>query len=80
VVPNPQPTEPIFLPYSYWDGTVQVELRATLYPYGGGRPGSGVQITLDSRHAGHVVAVRLPAESASRLAIAIMTMTGGGGS
>lgn len=64
---------PVFLPWSYFDGTVNVELRATTYPYGAGQPGTEVQITLESWHHGVTVAVRLPDAAAQRLAKAILT-------
>jgi hypothetical protein len=67
-----KPEEPIHLPWSYWDGIVEIELRVDDYPYGGGIAGSGVQLTLGRRHDGQIMAVRLPAESAQRLARAIL--------
>ncbi len=63
---------PVYLPWTYWDGTVETEIRATAYPYGGGQPGTGVQLTLESRHNGVTVAIRLPRDSAHRLAKAIL--------
>lgn len=65
-------SEPIHLPWSYWDGVVEIELRVDDYPYGGGLAGSGVQLTLGRRGDGQCMAVRLPRESARRLACAIL--------
>lgn len=70
---------PVQLPYTYWDGTVATELRTNAYPYGAGQPGTGVQITLEQRHGRSVIiAVRLPAESARRLALGILRSVGEG--
>lgn len=52
--------------FAYVDAVVRIEVRATGYPYGGGRPGQGVQLTLTDHH-GEVVCVRLPAGPARRL-------------
>jgi hypothetical protein len=38
------------LTFSYFDDTVEVALRAATYRYGAGRPGVGVQVTLDAEH------------------------------
>lgn len=65
-------TEPIYLPWSYWDGVVETELRVDDYPYGSGSASSGVQISLGQRHRGQTVAVRLPHDAARRLALAIL--------
>lgn len=62
----------IHLPWSYWDGVVETELRVDEYPYGVGAVGSGVQLTLGRRSDGQIMAVRLPRESAQRLARAIL--------
>jgi hypothetical protein len=60
------------LTFSYFDDTVEVALRAATYRYGAGRPGVGVQVTLDAEHTPGVVAIRLPAYDARRLAVAIL--------
>jgi hypothetical protein len=73
VTAEPTPTRTdIYLPWSYWDGVVETELRVDDYPYGGGLAGSGVQLTLGRRSDGQIMAVRLPRESAHRLARAIL--------
>jgi hypothetical protein len=59
------------------DEVVDVELRANSYPYGGGEPGVGVQITLEHRHRAHIIAARLPAEAALALADAIREAVAG---
>jgi hypothetical protein len=49
--------------FTYRDPVIDTELRATTYPYGAGRPGVGIQITLDQQDA-TIMAVRLPQEQA----------------
>lgn len=72
IVERDQAAEPIHLPWSYWDGVVETELRVDDYPYGGGVAGSGLQLTLGQRSNGQIIAVRLPREAARRLAMAIL--------
>ena len=67
------------LPYSRLDEVVDVELRACTYPYGAGRAGVGLQITVESRHRAQVLATRLPAEDARALALAILGSVDPGG-
>lgn len=69
---------PIVLPWSYWDGVVETELRVTTYPYGAGQPGVGVQLTLESRHLGQTIAIRLPEDTARRMALAVQGATAPG--
>ena len=66
------PDGPQELPWNYLDTAVQVQLRATAYPYGGRNPGIGVQLTTESLHAGQTIAIRLPEPEAMRLALAIL--------
>ncbi len=57
--------------YAYRDRTVGVDLAASTYPYGGGMPGRGLQVTL-IKDVSVVLSVRLPAEDAIALARAIV--------
>jgi len=55
--------------YAHRDKVNGVEMTATTYPYGGGLPGRGMQVTLIRDLT--VLSVRLPAEQAIALARAI---------
>jgi hypothetical protein len=62
--------------FRYFDEAVHVELRAATYPYGAGRPSVGVQFTLQAQQPQGVVAIRLPAEDARRLAVYLLAAVG----
>lgn len=60
------------LPFWHYDQTVEVRLRASTYPYAGGDPRRGLQITLEGEASGTTLAARLPVETARALAHAIL--------
>lgn len=65
--------------YARLDEVVDVAVRASTYPYGGGLPGVGLQLTLESHHHAQIVAARLPAGEARALAHAILGAVDPGG-
>jgi hypothetical protein len=67
------------LPFSWTDEVVKTSIRANAYPYGGGQPGVGIQLTLESHHRNELVTGRLPAEHARTLALAILDAVDPGG-
>lgn len=65
--------------FDHLDDVVDVAVRAATYPYGAGRPGVGLQLTLESHHRAQIIAARLPAEQARKLAHAILGAVDAGG-
>ena len=64
------------LPFHFRDRVVDVELRATAYALDSG--GSGLQITLESKHEpGKILSIRLPEEKAGGLAMRILATLDG---
>lgn len=62
----------MILPWSYWDGTVETELRVDSLQFADDASPSIVRVALGRRSDGQTITVRLPAESATRLALAIL--------
>lgn len=56
--------------FTHQDEVVETQLRASTYEYGGGVPGVGAQLTLESDN-GVMLSVRLPAEVARALAASL---------
>lgn len=68
--------------YHYRDPNVITELRATTYPYGGGEPEHGIQITLERDEPSYDCrkqTLRLPRPKAIALAEWILSTYGGSG-
>lgn len=63
--------EGVSLPFWYADPVVDIDIRVETYAYGGGRVGTGVQLTLEPQGK-PPLAARLPHEHAVRLAEAIL--------